>query len=98
MAIWNASLRLPALDPYTEEDFLFEWGDYLNGSNIAAMEVSAVNATVDTSAIVNAAQDVTCRISQAILDSDVVLSCKITTNDSPPRKDKKSVTIAAQSL
>ena len=98
MAEWSTTLKLDFIDPYTEDDFLFEWGPYLDGANITAQEVTAVNGTIASSNIVNSAQDVTCRVTSGVVDVDLELTCKITTDDATPRKEKRTVTIPVRSL
>lgn len=99
MATWTRNLELPK-DPYAEDDYLFEWGDFLNGSNIASTLVEGANCVVASYSIVNLSQDVTCRITGgtlAELDATTV-SCKVTTDDVPARKDKRTVTLDIVSL
>lgn len=99
MADWTEMMRLHPQDPYAEIDYLFEWGPFLAGANLAVAEVLATGATVENYAVVNAAQDVTCRIKSGVAATGAIeLSCSIETDDSPPRKDKRSVTIGVHDL
>jgi len=97
MATWTRNLALTR-DPYAEDDYLFEWGEFLDGANITATLVEGVNCTVASYAIVNLSQDVTCRITGGVESIAATLSCKITTDDSTPRLDKRTVTLNIASL
>jgi hypothetical protein len=98
MAKWTTNMKLDPIDPYTEDDVLFEWGDFLNGADVAVAEVTAVNATVQSFNIVNSAQDVSCRFTSGIIGLDAEITCKITTSDGTPRKEKRTTSIPVRSL
>lgn len=97
MATWTRTLSL-VKDLYDEEDYLFDWTDWLDGSNIADALIEATDLTVDSQDIVNLSQGVTCRLADGTLGETSVFSCKITTDDVPARLVKRSVSITVTSL
>ena len=97
MATWTRTLSL-AKDLYDEEDYLFDWTDWLDGSNIVSALVEATDLTVDSQDIVNLSQGVTCRLADGTLGETSVISCKISTDDVPARLVKRSVSMTVTTL
>lgn len=97
MATWTRTLSF-VKDVYEEDDYLWDWSDWLDGANINSALVEATDLTVDSYSIVNLSQGVSCRLSAGTLGESGTVSCKVTTDDSTPRLSKRSVEFTAVSL
>jgi len=97
MATWTRTLRF-VKDIYENDDYLWDWTDWLDGANISSTLVEATDLTVDSYSIVNSSQGVTCRLSAGTLGETSTLSCKITSDDVPARLSKRSVEFTAAAL
>lgn len=97
MATWTRTLRF-VKDTYSEDDYLWDWSDWLDGANIDSALVESTDITVDSYDIVNLSQAVTCRLSAGTLGESGTVSCKVTTDDSTPRLSKRSVEFSVVAL
>ena len=86
---------VPPKDPNAVKDYLFEWEDWLNGSEVIATAIvaPAVGLTLDTSSLEDADTSVLAWFSGGTAGNRYTVNCKITTDSSPARTELRSIII-----
>ena len=98
MVEWVNNLTLPAKAPNAEDDYLMDFTDWLNGSEIASHSVTVSNVTLGSSALGNSNTAVTMRLTGGT-DGDVALvTVQVTTDDAPARVDERSFSFRINQL
>jgi len=95
MANWHRNMTVPPKDPSAEKDYRFKWADWLSDGEIIvdATLVVGTGLTLEATSIVDTGTGVLGWFSGGTHGEKYKVTCQITTDSVPARKEARTIYI-----